>query len=126
MFGCVLATSTTSIKFLYPICFIIALTEIIITILKYYQRLCFVNLYANYILIAKEKMEKIFASEIENMEYRHDIIYVVKKDKKTVTVKGYSVIERIAFLNKVKEWIINNKIVISSESFQKLEAATKN
>ena len=125
LFGGVLATSSSAIKFLYPICFIIALTEIIITVLKYYQRLCFVNLYANYILIAKEKMEKIFASEIENIEYRHDIIYIVKKNKKTTTVKGFSVKERMEFLKKTKDWIVNNKIAISSESFQKLNDSLK-
>lgn len=126
MFAIILGTSETSVKFLYPVCLIIAFTEIIITLLKYFKRLCFVNFYANYILIAKERINKVFANEVENMEYRHDIIYIVKKDKKTVSIKAYSVVERMQFLTKAKEWVANNKITMSDESFHKLEEAIKN
>lgn len=121
MVAVILATSETSVKFLSPICLIIAVTEIVITLLKYFKKLCFVNIYANYILIAKEKMVKIFATEIENIEYRHDIIYIVKKDKKTVSVHGFDISDRVIFLNKMKDWIANNNVKISAESAEKLK-----
>ena len=78
-------------------------TEIIISLLKYYKKLCFVNVYANYILIALEEMEKIFATEVENVEYRHDIFYLVKKNGKSVTIKTFSIQDKDIFINKMKD-----------------------
>lgn len=122
-FALVLAFSPTTVRILYPICLIIALTEIVISLLKYYKKLCFVNVYANYILIALEEMEKIFASEIERIEYRHDIFYIVKKNGKTATIKTFSIQDSKTFIEKMKSWIGQNGIVVSSESLEKLRNA---
>ena len=55
-FGLLLITSGSNVKYLYPICFTIAITETVITILKYRRGLCFVNIYANYLLISQDRL----------------------------------------------------------------------
>jgi hypothetical protein len=119
-FALVLSFSPTTVKVLSPICLIIAVTEIIISLLKYYKKLCFVNVYANYILIALEEMEKIFASEIERIEFRHEIFYIVKKNGKTATIKTFSIRDKTVFTQKMKNWIGLNGIIMSPESIEKL------
>lgn len=121
MFGILLLFVPSVIWILYPICFIIAVAEIMVGILKYKRRLSFVSVGENYIMIARESIEKIFASELENVEYRHDILYFVKKDKKTSVVKVFSVREHDEFLRKMKSWINGNNIQISSESRERLD-----
>lgn len=124
MFGFVLAALPSAIMILYPICFIIALAEILVGVIKYTSRLNFVSVDANYVLIGREQIEKIFASELERAEYRHDIIYLVKKDKKTSVIKVFSVKEHDAFLKKMRDWITGNGIAISNESMERLKQQT--
>ncbi len=121
MFAIVLAFSGSGIKYLYPVCIIIALTKVIVCILTIVKRLCFVSIYANYILIAREKMDRIYAHEIENVEFRHGIFYFVKKDRSTYTVKTFSMENRKDFIAKMQEWITNNALTASSESLSKMK-----
>ena len=121
-FALLLAASPSGVKILYPVCLAMALTEIIISLLKYYKKLCFVNVYANYILIALEEMEKIFVTDLENVEYRHDIFYLVKKNGKTTSIKTFSIQDKDIFINKMKDWIVNNDVKISEESAARLKA----
>jgi hypothetical protein len=123
-FALVLFFSPTTVKILYPICLTIALTEIVISLLKYYKKLCFVNVYANYILIALEEMEKIFANEIDHIEFRHEIFYIVKKNGKTATIKTFSIQDSKIFIEKMKNWIGQNGVVMSEESIEKLKNIT--
>lgn len=116
-----LSFTQSGVKYLYPICLIIAFTEIVVMILKYYKKLCYVSLYANYIFISQEKLIKIFASEIESIEYRHDIIFIVKKDKKNEDIRLFSLENRELFLVKIKEWMANNNISASEESMNRLQ-----
>jgi hypothetical protein len=120
MFGIVLIFVPSVIKILYPVCFVIAFTEILVGFVKYKKRLSFVSVVDNYILIGRENIEKIFASELERVEYRHDIIYLVKKDRKTSVIKVFSVKEHDEFLRAIKLWIAKNGIEISEESSQRL------
>lgn len=121
-FAGVLAFSPSGVKILYPVCLALATTEIIISLLKYYKKLCFVNIYANYILITLEKMEKIFASEVDHVEFRHDIFYLIKKTGKTSTIKTFIIQDKDIFINKMKDWIVNNDVKISEESAARLKA----
>ncbi|MBP7809472.1 MAG: hypothetical protein KA163_09280 [Bacteroidia bacterium] len=121
-FGLLLLASPSGVKILYPVCLAMALTEIIVTMLKYYKKLCFVNVYANYILIALEEMEKVFATEVENVEYRHEIFYLIKKNGKAVNIKTFSIQDKDIFINKMKDWIVNNDVKISEESAARLKA----
>ncbi|MGZ3898722.1 MAG: hypothetical protein ACXVNO_01810 [Bacteroidia bacterium] len=122
-FASILYLSGTRIKYLYPICIIIALTEGLVTFLKYRKGLCFVNIYANYLLIAGDRLSKVFVSEIELVEFRHDIFYFVKKDKKALQVKLAHVEERDMFVQAMNEWLLRNKVTVGEESGQKLRDA---
>ena len=121
-FALVLAFSPSRVDVLYPICLAMALTEIIISLLKYYKKLCFVNVYANYILIALEEMEKIFVSEVDHVEYRHEIFYIIKKSGRSTMIKTFSIQDKDVFINKMKDWIVNNDVTISPESAERLKA----
>lgn len=120
-FGVLLLLSDNRVKYLAPICFIIAGTEVITTLLKFRNNLCFVNLYANYILILQHKMEKVFASEILIVEFRHDIFYFVKKNRKTVQIHLEHLNDRETFLLNIHSWILRNKVMLSEESRSKIE-----
>lgn len=121
-FAVVLAFSPSRVDVLYPICLALALTEIIISLLKYYKKLCFVNVYANYILIALEEMEKIFVTEVDHVEYRHEIFYIIKKTGRSTMIKTFSIQDKDVFINKMKDWIVNNDVTISPESAERLKA----
>ncbi len=124
MFAIVLAYSGSTAKGLYPICLIIALTKIVVAALIVAKRLCFVSIYANYILIAKEKLVKVFANEIESVEFRHEIIYLVKKDKDTISIKVFSIENPTEFVKQIHQWILNNQLTITSESLAKITQLT--
>jgi hypothetical protein len=119
-FAALLYLSGSSIKFLYPICAIIATTESVILYLKYKNDLCFVNIYANYLLIVQETFQRLFASEIMIVEFRHEIFYFVKKNRKTVTIRLEHIGEKENFIHSLNDWIIRNKVLVSEESKEKI------
>lgn len=119
-FALVLYFSPSAVKILYPVCLIIAFTEVLISVLKYVKKLCFVSIYDDYLLIALEGVEKIFASEIEYIEYRHAIFYIVKKARRSRVIKTFSISDSEVFIEKMKEWITKNKIQINQESLARL------
>ncbi len=120
-FSVLLYLSGSRVKYIYPICLIIATTEIAITFLKYKNSLCFVNIYANYLLIVQNKFTKLFASEIMIIEFRHDIFYFVKKDTKTISIKLNHISNRDSFVYSINEWINRNNVLVSAESKVKIK-----
>jgi len=120
-FAALLFFSGSSVKYIYPICIIIAATESTILYLKYRKALCFVNIYANYLLIVESKFTKVFASEIMIIEFRHDIFYFVKKNRKTVSIKLEHIRQRENFVQGINDWINRNNILVSAESKVKIK-----
>ncbi len=116
-----LYASGSRVQYIYPICLTIALTEGILTYLKYKRALCFVNIYANYLLLVQSKFTRIFASEISLIEFRHDIFYFVKKNRKTVQINLEHIREKEKFIQAIHEWIIRNNVPVSAESKTKLK-----
>lgn len=108
------------IQAIFPICLLIASTEAIITYLKIKGQLCFVNIYANYLLIAGSTIDKVFASEIVVIEFRHDIFFFVKKNRKTVTIKLEHIENRENFIQSLNEWLNRNNVLVSPESKGKI------
>lgn len=123
-FAVMLYLSGSNVKYIYPICIIIALTEGIVMMLKYKKDICFVSisLYANYIMFSQDKISKLFAAQIAVVEFRHDIFYFVRKDKKTMQIKLTHIEEKEVFLRAINEWLKRNKINIGSESLEKLSS----
>jgi len=121
-FAIILFVSGSRIKYIYPICLTIALTEGLVMFLKYKRGVCFVNIYANYLLFSQDKLSKLFASEIEVVEFRHDIFYFIKKNKKTFTIKLVHIEKREEFTIAMVEWLRRNKINVGNESEGKLNS----
>jgi hypothetical protein len=92
----------------------------VILYLKFKNALCFVNIYANYLLLVQGKFSRLFASEIMIIEFRHDIFYFVKKNRKTVQIKLEHLRDREHFLFSINEWINRNNVLVSAESKMKI------
>lgn len=120
-FAILLYSSGSRVQAIFPICLLIAGTEGIITYLKVRGKLCFVTIYANYLLIAENTIKKVFASEVLIVEFRHEIFYFVKKDRKTLTIKLEHISEREEFVQKLNEWIDRNQVMVSPESKSKIK-----
>lgn len=120
-FALLLFASDSRVKSIYPICVIIAATEAAITYLKYRNSLCFVNIYANYLLLAEDRLQKLFASEIMVIEFRHDIFYFVKKNQKSVQIKLEHIRNREEFVQAINTWINRNNVSVSAESKGKIK-----
>jgi hypothetical protein len=120
-FAILLYMSDSKVKYIYPICLIIATTETAILYLKYKNSLCFVNIYANYLLLVQSKFTKLFASDIMIVEFRHDIFYFVKKNRKTIQIKLEHISDRETFVQSINAWIIRNNVLVSAESKDKIK-----
>ncbi len=121
-FALLLYLSHNRVKYLYPICLIIALTESVITFLKYKNAYCFVNIYANYLLLAQDKLTKIFAGDILLVEFRHNIFYLVKKNNKSFAIKLEHIANKEQFVGSFTEWLNRNNVFVSQESKVKIKA----
>ncbi len=119
-FAMMLFLSDSRVQYIYPVCLIIAATEGIITFLKYYRSLCFVNIYANYLLLVQNKFTRLFASEIALVEFRHDNFYFVKKNSKTMLIKLEHIQDREKFVVDINEWMVRNNVNVSAESKVKI------
>lgn len=119
-FALLLQLSDNSVKYLAPICYVIAGTEAVTTFLKYRNKLCFVNIYANYILLMQQHAERVFASEILFMEFRHGIFYFVKHNRRSLQIHLEHIQEKEHFLQSLHIWINRNQVMLSEESRDKI------
>ena len=80
------------------------------------------SLFANYVLISLEGEQKIFASQIESVEYRYDIFYLKLKDKKTVALETDRLFEnqKQIFTEKMVQWVMRNQLEFTAEAKAKL------
>jgi hypothetical protein len=120
-FAILLLLSKSQVKYLAPICFMISGTELLITLLKFKKGLCFVNIYANYILIMQQRALKVFATELMIVEFRHGIFYFIKKNHKSLQINLEHIHEKELFLNSIHAWIVRNHVMLSEESRSKIE-----
>ena len=111
-FSTLLFLADGKIKWTYPICLIIALTEAVVLVLKYNNSLCFINIYANYILLAEDKIQKIFASQISLVEYRHEIFYFIKKNGKTIQFNLMHIRKQEHFVHSITNWLERNQVLV--------------
>ena len=125
-FATALYLTGSRVKYFYPICVLIGMTEAIVTWMKYKRGICFISIYANYLLFSQEKLTKLFASEILLVEFRHDIFYFVKKNRKTSQINLEHILDKAQFINSMNEWLKRNKINIGGESDTKLAGALNN
>jgi hypothetical protein len=60
------------------------------------------------------------------VEFRHDIFYFVKKNRKTSQINLEHILDKAQFINSMNEWLKRNKINIGGESDTKLAGALNN
>jgi hypothetical protein len=120
--GGVLWISSSGLMFLAALLFIIIAADLLVFILKVVQKVYYMSLFANYILISLEKEQKIFASHIEMVEYRYDIFYLKLKDKKTVALETDRLLEnqKQIFTEKMVQWVLRNQLEFTAEAKVKL------
>jgi hypothetical protein len=121
--GGVLWVSSSALVFLAGLLFIMIIADLIVFVLKVVQKVYYVSLFANYVLISLEREHKVFASQIAGVEYRYDIFYLKLKDKKTVSL----VTDRLAegqkqiFTEKFVQWVQRNQLEFTTEAKAKLQ-----
>jgi hypothetical protein len=117
-FAIMLYTSGTRVKYLFLVCIIIGITELLVLFLRYRKKLCFISIYANYVLFSKHIMFKVFANEIESVEFRHGIFYVVLKNRKSHDIRLVNIENKEEFMLNFTDWLTKNNIRMSDESRQ--------
>lgn len=115
-FAIMLYTSGTRVKYLYIVCIIIGITELLVMFLRYRRKLCFISVYANYLLFSKHIMFKVFANEIASVEFRHGIFYIVLKNSKSHDIRLVNIENKEEFMLNFNEWLTKNNVQMSEES----------
>jgi len=108
--GAVLLYSESIIKYLAFLCFLIALTEIVVTAWRYLKTLCFVALENKLLIISTNKLHTMSASDIAKIETRHGITYFINKNNHAITLRTDLMKEKEAFRQKLQEWIDQNHL----------------
>lgn len=108
--GAVLLYSESIIKYLAFLCFLIALTEIIVTLWRYLKNLCFVALENDLLIISTNKLHTMSARDITKIETRHGLTYFVNKKNISITLRTDMMKEKDAFQQQLNEWISKNNL----------------
>jgi hypothetical protein len=114
MFTCVgvlMYASGSLIKYMAFMCFLIAFTEIVVTIWRKLKHLCFVALEDDKLILSTNKIEVTSAKEIEKIESRHGLMYFVNYNKKAITLRTDVMVEKDEFKRALQEWINRNNLV---------------
>lgn len=101
----VLLLSKGIIKYLSFICFLIALTDIIILIWRFFTKRYFIGLQDNGLLISFNKMEFIPLSNIAKITERHGLTYIVTKQNKTFSLRTDTMKNADVFKRAFYTWI---------------------
>lgn len=108
--GIVLLYSGSIIRYLSFICFLIAFTEIVVTLLRYFKKLCFIAFEKDMVIVSTNKLETMFAGEIQKIETRHGLTYVVGTGKKTFTLRTDTMKMNQQFQEALENWIRENHL----------------
>ncbi len=115
--GVLMYISGTIIKYMAFLCFLIAFTEIVVTVWRKVKHLCFVALEDNKIIISTNKIDTTSAKEIQKIESRHGLMYFVNYNKKAITLRTDMMSENVEFKQALENWIDSNglrdKVVVN-------------
>ena len=120
--GVVLFLSESGLIYLGALLLIILFSDLLVFALRLSKKVYYVSLFANYILFALENETKVFASQIESIEYRYDIFYLKGKNNKTypIEIARMHKADRPLFTEKFVLWVVCNKLVFTPEAKEKL------
>jgi hypothetical protein len=108
--GVVLYYSDSIIKYMAFLCFLIAFTEVIVTLWRYVKHLCYVALEGDLLIISTNKLNTMRASEIAKIEARHGLTYFVNYKNKTITMRTDMMKEKDTFKIALDAWILANHL----------------
>jgi hypothetical protein len=108
--GVVLYFSKAIIMYMAFLCFLIAFTEIIVTVWRYFKHLCFIAFEGDRLLLSTNKIHTIRAKEIAKIEARHGLTYFVNQNKNSITVRTDMMPGKEAFMLTLQEWISVNEL----------------
>lgn len=108
--GVLMYISGSIIRYMAFLCFIIAFTEIIVTLWRKFKNLCFVALEDDVLIVSTNKIDTTSAKEIQKVETRHGLTYFVNYNKKTITLRTDMMSEKEEFSSALNEWIIKNNL----------------
>jgi hypothetical protein len=108
--GVVLYISKVIIMYMAFLCFLIAFTEIVVTLWRYFRHLCFIAFEGDRLLLSTNKLHTIRAKEIAKIEARHGLTYFVNHNKNSITVRTDMMPEKDAFKLALEEWISANQL----------------
>jgi hypothetical protein len=98
------------------LCFLIAFTEIVVTIWRYVKHLCYVALEGDMLIISTNKLNTMRASEIAKIEARHGLTYFVNYKNAAITMRTDMMKEKEAFKIALDAWImanhLNDKVIV--------------
>ena len=116
--GVILYYSQSIIKYMAFLCFLIGFTELIVTLWRYAKNLCFIAIEDDTIILSTNKMYTITDKELQKIEYRHGLMYLVKYNKKTVTLRTDLMKEKDEFQFALESWItrhhLSDKVIRNS------------
>jgi hypothetical protein len=106
---------------------LIFVTDVIAFIYKLSKKSFCIALFANYVYMQLDFNKKIFVTQIQEIEFRYDIFYLILKDKKVevIELEKLQSKERETFKTKFVEWIVRNKINCTEEAINKLNISMK-
>jgi hypothetical protein len=108
--GVLLFYSGSIIRYMAFICFLIAFTEIAVTLWRRMKNLCFVALEDDQLIISTNKIETTTAKEIQKIETRHGLTYFVNYSGKAITLRTDMMESNLAFKSALDSWIISNHL----------------
>jgi len=108
--GVLLYVSGSIIKYMAFLCFLIAFTEIVVTVWRRVKNLCFVALVDDVLIISTNKIDTTSAKEIQKIETRHGLTYFVNYNKKAITLRTDMMSENAEFKLALDTWIAKNNL----------------
>lgn len=108
--GVLLLYAGSIIRYLSFLCFLIAFTEILVTLLRYIKHLCFIAFEKDVIIVSTNKLETMHASEVQKIETRHGLTYLVGSGRRAFTLRSDTMKSNQQFQEALENWIRENNL----------------
>lgn len=102
--------SSSLIQYLAYLCFLIALTEVIVIIYRYIKGLSYIAFDNNLLIVSTNKLDVMNAQSIEKIEKRHGLTYFVSKQNQSITLRTDILKDKDVFNVQLMEWVTKNNI----------------
>jgi len=108
--GGILLFPHSIVRYMAFLCFMIAFTELFVTLWRYLRKLCFIAFEGDTIVLVTNKIFSVHASSIEKIETRHGITYFVYNNNEAITLRTDMMREKEAFKLTLAAWVTENNL----------------